>query len=152
MQVYIGTDHRGFELKQHLVAWLSQHGHVVDDCGNSVLDPQDDFVDFAAQVGRKVAANPASRGIVICGSGAGVVMAANKIAGVRCSLALNVDAARHAHVHEKMNVLALASDYQSKDEAEEYIAAFLNAEYAPVERFERRLAKLAALESNSSCH
>lgn len=101
MQIYIGADHRGFELKQHLVEWLRQQGRMVEDCGNPVLDPHDDFVDFAAQVGRKVAANPDSLGIVICGSGAGVVMAANKIAGIRCSLALNEDAARHARLHEK---------------------------------------------------
>lgn len=146
MTVYIGADHRGFELKQHLVEWLRQQGRTVEDCGNPVLDPHDDFVDFAAQVGRKVAANPDSLGIVICGSGAGVVMAANKIAGIRCSLALNEDAARHARLHEKMNVLALASDYQSVPDAQAYVEAFLSAEYVPVARFERRLAKLAALE------
>src|SRR3989344_9563996 len=96
MKIYIGADHRGFELKEQLKNWLEQMGHHVEDCGAHEHALRDDYVDFAAEVGRKVTSEQGSRGVVICGSGAGVDITANKIKGVRCVLGFNIEQIRAA--------------------------------------------------------
>lgn len=147
MVVYIGADHRGFHLKQELMNWLAQDGYTVVDCGNSILDEVDDFVDFGAEVGRRVAHDENGVGIAICGSGAGMLMAVNKIPGARCAYALNVEVVEHACLHEHANAVALASDYQSLSDVKPLVMALIKTQYLPVERFERRLAKLKLLEA-----
>ena len=146
MQVYIGSDHGGFELKNYLKEWLVEQGYSVEDCGNTVLDPADDYPIYALSVAKAVASNPESRGILICRSGVGVTIAANKVQGVRASLATNVEEVRHAREHDDLNVLALSGDYISEDEAKEFVAAFLNTDFSQHERHIRRLQQITDYE------
>lgn len=150
MKVFIGADHRGFALKEQLRTWLLEEGYSTSDCGNFEYQAADDFVDFGAEVARRVVAEPTSLGIVICGSGAGMVMTANKIVGARSSLAPIPEVARHARQHEAMNVLGLASDHLTLAEAKVIVRTFLETPYQPQARFERRLQKLARLEARAT--
>lgn len=144
MKIYIGADHRGFEMKEELVSWLQEAGHEVVDCGNDQLDPEDDFVDYGFAVAKKVAADATdeSRGIGICGSGIGMSIAANRVKGVRCGLSHNAKHVEHARQNDHINMLALASEWVSLDEAKEIITAFLNTEMSPKEKYARRAQKL----------
>lgn len=146
MKVYVGCDHRGFGLKQELLPWLGQQGYEVSDCGNSVYDQDDDYPDFSLAVADAVAKAPGSRGIVICGSGVGVVIAANKVAGIRAANGVLAEEVRSGRQDDDMNVLALSADYTSLERARELISVFLKTEFVPLERFVRRLKKIAARE------
>lgn len=148
MHIFIGADHRGFQLKETLRDWLESQGHQVTDCGNTVFDPDDDFPDFALAVAEKVVQTADSRGIVVCGSGVGVNIAANKVKGIRASTGINADEVRHARKHDDLNVLALSSDYTDEAETKKMIEVFLNTPFEPEERFIRRLKKIAAYEAN----
>jgi ribose 5-phosphate isomerase B len=144
MTIYIGGDHRGFSLKERLAAWLREQKHDVTDCGNHVHDPNDDFPDFSFLVADRVADDPGSRGIVICGSGGGVTIAANKVKGVRCVTAVHVADVKHNRYADDINVLALSADYTDFDEAKELLEAFLEVEFDASERHVRRLNKITA--------
>lgn len=148
MTVYLGQDHRGFNLAKELVLWLTKQGVTVHNVGASTLDPLDDYVDFAAAVGREVGqtADSGVRGIVICGSGVGVCVAANKIPGVRCGIGLNPAQVASATEHDHMNVLSLAADYLDLDAVKPLVTAFLKTEYTTEERHLRRINKVSALE------
>ncbi len=148
-KIYIGADHRGFELKEQLKHWLKQEQYNVDDCGNTEYDLTDDFTDFSFAVAKKVQQNLDSRGIVICGSGAGVNIAANKVKGIRASTGINVDEVRHARKHDDLNVLAISADYSDFNQAQEMIAAFLTTPFDPQERYLRRLDKIKNYEALS---
>ena len=143
MMIYIGADHRGFHLKEKLEQWLREEGHEVFDCGNTTYDPEDDFPDFSFAVAEKVAADAGSRGVVICGSGGGVTIAANKIKGIRCTTAVHVADVKHNRQHDDINVLALSADFTDFDEAKELMNAFLFVEFEAAERHVRRLNKIA---------
>src|SRR3990170_9131233 len=111
--IYLGTDHRGFELKEKIKQWLEEWGKSYEDLGNTVLDPDDDYPDFAAQVARRVAENPEeNRGIMLCGSAVGVDIVANKFRGVRSAVVWSDNAAlvKQSRQHDGANVLALPAD------------------------------------------
>ncbi len=144
MTIYIGADHRGFHLKDKLTTWLREEGHDVHDCGNTVYDPEDDFPDFSFAVAEKVAMDAGSRGIVICGSGGGVTIAANKVKGVRCTTAVHVADVKHNRQADDINVLALSADYTDFDETKELVNAFILVEFEAQERHVRRLNKITA--------
>ena len=146
MQIFIGSDHRGFKLKEVIKVWLSASGNEVVDCGNSVYDPDDDFPDFSFIVADKVISANNSLGIVICGSGGGVTIAANKVKGVRCAQAVNLRDVIHNRKHDDINVLAIGSDFVSEDEAKKMIMAFIETRFDPEERFVRRLGKIKKRE------
>jgi ribose 5-phosphate isomerase len=145
MRIAIGSDHAGFALKQHIAGLVAGLGHAVTDVGAHDEDPSD-YPDFAAAVGRAVAAGRADRGIIVCGSGAGAAIAANKVKGVRCALAHDTYTAHQAVEHDDANVLAIGSRVIGINVAEELIAAFLDARFSGEERHRRRLAKVADLE------
>jgi ribose 5-phosphate isomerase B len=147
MKIYIGTDHRGFELKNKLSDWLSSEGHDIEDCGAHELNQEDDYPDFAKEVSRKVADEVESRGIVICGSGAGVEIVANKIKGIRCSIGFDKEQVRKARTDDNINILALASDYLDFEKAKDLISIFLETEFDPSENHTRRIQKISNLES-----
>lgn len=147
MTIFIGADHRGYALKEHLKETLSQQGHNVIDKGNVELDPNDDFPEFAFAVAIDVAQDPTSKGIVICGSGTGVNMAANKVRGIRASTAINADEVKHARQHDDMNVLCLSADYISQEVAEVMVAVFLTTPFEPTERFTRRVNMITEYEA-----
>ncbi|OGG11911.1 hypothetical protein A2Z00_04245 [Candidatus Gottesmanbacteria bacterium RBG_13_45_10] len=143
MILYIGADHRGYHLKDKLKAWIQERGHEVVDCGNMMYDSNDDFPDFSFAVADKVAADPGSRGIVICGSGGGVSIAANKVKGIRCAAAVHVADVKHNRQNNDVNVLALSADFTDYDEAKELVEAFIEMEFEGEERCVRRLNKIA---------
>lgn len=149
MKLYIGADHRGFELKEHLKVWLKEEGYEVVDCGNTKYNPADDFTDFSFAVAEKVQQDSDSRGIVICGSGAGVNIAANKVKGIRASTGINVDEVRHARKHNDLNILAISAEYFSYEETQKMIVMFLTTPFISEEKYVRRLDKIRAYESSS---
>lgn len=146
MTIYIGSDHRGFHLKEKLQAWLQDKGYEVVDCGNSIYDPDDDYPDFSFAVVDRVVPDQGSRGIVICGSGGGVTIASNKVKGIRCSAAVHVADVKHNRESNDINTLALSADHTDFDEAKELVNAFLTTQFIGEERHIRRLNKIAMRE------
>jgi ribose 5-phosphate isomerase B len=148
MLLYIGADHRGFELKNTLKDFFKQQGYEVFDVGNSVYDEGDDYPDFASAVAKEVAKDPDNiKGIVICGSGAGADIAANKFRGVRATLALSGDQVFDARHDDNINILALAADYLSADDAKNLARLFIETKFSPEDRFRRRIDKISKLEN-----
>jgi len=146
MKIAVGADHAGFELKQALVAEIEQSGHEVLDLGAHHYEPLDDYPDFSEAVGRAVAAHEADRGILICGSGIGASIAANKIKGVRAGVVYESYAAHQGVEHDDMNVLVLGSRVIGIEVAREAIKAYLGAEFSGEERHVRRLNKVLLIE------
>jgi len=146
MTVFIGADHRGYPLKEVLKTWVTELGHTVTDCGNTVLDPHDDYPDFAFAVAHEVAYVKEYRGIVICGSGAGVSIAVNKIDGIRAVLGVTPEQVRDARSDDDVNVIALASDYLTEEQAKAVVKTFLDTPFDPQERFLRRIDKITKHE------
>ena len=147
MRVYLGADHGGFSLKRTLIEWLKLQGYEVEDCGNTKLDPTDDFPDFAFAVADNVAADAGNRGIILCRSAGGMMIAANKVKGVRCVPGVNPTDVVHNRDHNDVNVLAIAGDYIHEREAKELFRLFLTTPWLGSERFVRRLGKIKARES-----
>lgn len=145
MRVALGSDHAGFELKNHMATILSDSGFTVFDLGTHTADSVD-YPDFAAAVGKAVVDGRADRGIVICGSGAGASVAANKIKGIRAVVAHDTYTAHQAVEHDDVNVLCLGSRVIGSAVAEELAVAFLSATFSGEERHLRRLNKVKALE------
>ena len=148
MRIAIGADHAGFELKDELARVAAAAGHAVTDLGTHDTEPVD-YPDYAAAVGRAVAEGRAERGVLVCGSGAGAAIAANKIAGVRCAQAHDTYTAHQAVEHDDANVIALGSRVVGPALAAEIVVAFLAAEFSEEERHVRRLKKVIALEDES---
>jgi ribose 5-phosphate isomerase B len=147
MRVYLGADHRGFRLKNHLAQFVQKLGHEVIDCGNSTYDEKDDYADFAVRVGEAVSRDPeGSRGVVLCGSGVGVDVTANKFKGVRAAIGFSSAQVHDARRDDDMNVLALAAGFTSEAEAEEIVQSFLNTQFSHEERHVRRLRKISDIE------
>lgn len=145
MTIYLGSDHRGFKLKESLKEHLKSQGHEVFDCGNQIYDENDDYVDFSLEVSRKVSQYPEAKGIVICGSGVGVSIVANKIKGVRCALGFLSEQIDSAKKHDDPNVLALASDFVSDEEAKNIISVWLSSKFDEGENHKRRIEKIDGL-------
>ncbi|MDJ0663545.1 MAG: ribose 5-phosphate isomerase B [Acidimicrobiia bacterium] len=145
MRVAIGADHAGFGLKEHLREFIAAAGHSVLDLGTDSTESVD-YPDFAAAVGRAVLADRADRGIVVCGSGAGAAIAANKLDGIRCAQACDTYTAHQAVEHDDINLLALAARVTGVAVAEEIVIAYLNAEFIREERYIRRLNKVLEIE------
>jgi ribose 5-phosphate isomerase B len=146
MRVYLGSDHAGFELKQHLVNHLSKQGYEVADVGPHVYDPEDDYPPYCLHAGAKVVADPGSLGIVIGGSGNGEQIAANKIEGVRAALAWKVEVAQLSRQHNDANVLSIGAREHTLDEAATFADVFLTTPFSGNERHARRIAELTEYE------
>lgn len=144
--VYLGADHRGFGLKNRLKILLEDEGFEVTDLGNDHLDPNDDYVDFAHKVAEAVVTDPTNKGIVLCGSGVGVDIVANKVDGVRCALVQDIQLAIQSRQHEDANILALPADILEEEQAFDIVTAFLKTEFSGEKRHERRLEKLEKVE------
>ena len=143
VRIAVGADHAGYGLKQALAEHLRGCGHDVTDCGTHSTD-RVDYPDFGAAVGRAVARGDADVGVCVCGSGNGIAMAANKIAGVRAALAYDVTSARLARAHGDANVLCLGERLTGAEVAREALDAWLAASFDGG-RHEARVAKLDAL-------
>lgn len=145
--LYIGADHRGFELKENLKSYLASSGEEMEDLGNTNYDPDDDFNDPALTVARKVA-ETGGRGVLLCGSGVGMDIVANKVTGVRAGLGFDAEQVRLARSHDDINVLVLAADYLDESQAKELVDAFLKTEFSGKERYRRRLEKINQQEAD----
>ncbi len=147
MKVAIGSDHGGFPLKTELAGVLERDGHEVVDLGAHEYDSTDDYPDFAFAVARAVTAGEAERGIVVCGSGVGASVAANKVRGIRAALCHDSYSAHQGVEHDDLNVLCLGARIIGGSLATELVRAFLNAEFSAEERHQRRLNKVLAVEN-----
>lgn len=150
MVIYFGADHRGFALKEKLKDYVKGLGYEIFDLGNAQLDPADDYPVYADLVAKKVAEAPEeNKGVVLCGSGSGAAIAANKEKSVRAALALSTDQVFDSRHDDNVNVLALAADFTSPEDAQKLIRIFLETPYAKDERFERRLKEIKDIEKNA---
>jgi ribose 5-phosphate isomerase B len=147
LRIAIGSDHAGLNIKAPLSAYLESLGHEVLDVGPMSYDPDDDYPDFAAEVARRVASGEAERGIMMCGSGVGASVAANKIVGVRAAVCHDVYSAHQGVEHDDMNVLCIGARIVGEEVAKELVAAFAGATFSGEERHQRRLRKVLALEA-----
>lgn len=145
LRVAIGADHGGFDLKNQLVARLADK-YTVIDLGAKTLEPDDDYPDFAYAVARALTAGKAERGILVCGSGVGAAIAANKVPGIRACLCHDTYSAHQGVEHDDMNVLCLGARVIGIELASELAVAFLNARFTGEERHRRRLKEVADIE------
>jgi ribose 5-phosphate isomerase B len=145
MRIVIGADHAGFPLKEELLGLLAATDYTIIDVGTDSTESVD-YPDYAAAVGRAVVDGRADRGIVVCGSGAGAAIAANKLDGVRCAQANDTYTAHQAVEHDDVNVIALAARVVGPSLSWEIVESFLAAEFIPEDRYVRRLNKVLDLE------
>jgi len=151
VKLVIGSDHAGFPLKEEVRAYLAKAGHEVVDLGAYNTEPSD-YPDFAEKVGLAIKRGEAPRGIVICGSGVGVCVAANKIPGIRAGMCHDTYSAHQGVEHDDMNVIVLGARIIGSALAFEVLNAFVNAKFgANEERFVRRFNKVLALEARYMC-
>lgn len=140
MNIFIAADHRGFELKNKIIEHLQEKNIRIEDLGNYQFDPQDDYPLFARKVAQAVLQNPAEHvGIVICGSGVGVSIVANRFRGIRCAIGFQKEQVVHARENDHINILALPSDYVEFEKTKELIDAFLETEAKQDEKYYRRI-------------
>ena len=152
MKLVISADHAGFPLKEEVRAYLAQAGHEVVDLGAYTGDQPDDYPDFAEKVGGAIKAGVAPRGILICGSGVGVCVAANKIPGIRAGMCHDTYSAHQGVEHDDMNVIVLGARIIGSSLAYELVDRFIQAKFiASEERFMRRFKKVLAIEARYQC-
>ena len=146
-EIFLGSDHRGFEIKKHLVEKLNleaPEGYQVIDLGPFELDPADDYNDAATGVARAVRQAPENRGILVCGSANGIAIQANRFKGVRAAIALSEEQARLAREHNDANILCLGADFLDEHKIDDIANIFLNTKFSEEERHIRRVRKLDA--------
>jgi len=147
MVIYIASDHRGFALKEHLKAFLGSTGYAVSDLGNAQYEDGDDYPVFARAVAEKVSRNvETSRGIVLCGSGVGVDVVANKFPGIRCGLVGNANQAFDSRNDDDTNMLALGANYLKEKDAEKIVMTWLQTPFSMDGRHRERLRQIALIE------
>ena len=145
--LYIGSDHRGYNLKETLKIYLRELNCVFDDLGAKELIPDDDYPDYALMVAQKVAENPdENRGILICGAGVGVDIVANKIKGIRSALCFDIKQAQASRNDDNTNVLSLSADFISEDLAKEIVKIWLETPFSGDDRHARRIEKIKKIE------
>ncbi len=146
MRIALGSDHAGYQLKEHLASWLAESGHAVYDLGTHTAESVD-YPDYAASVAQAVLDGRADRGVVVCGSGAGASIAANKLRGIRASVAHDSYTAHQMVEHDDVNVLCLGSRVVGEALAEDLVQTFIGAEFSREDRHVRRVEKIRALEA-----
>lgn len=147
--IFIASDHRGFELKERLKKRLVDGGFEITDLGNDHLDENDDYVIFAEKVAKAVVNDKTNFGIILCGSGAGVDMVANKIDGIRSALVFDITRAKQAREHEDANVISLPADILDEESALEIVEVFLATLFSEAKRHIRRLEELKKVEEEN---
>lgn len=144
-KIVVGADHGGYYLKEEIKKFLKKEGYGFEDVGNTRYDVDDDYVDYAEKVARKVA-NKNALGVLLCRTAAGMVIAANKIKGARAVAAFGIKSAVHSREHNDANILALSGDWLTTKKAIDILKAWLSAEFSREERHIRRLEKIKRLE------
>jgi ribose 5-phosphate isomerase B len=145
--VYFGADHRGYKLKSEIKGWLEEWGYDAVDMGNSKYDTEDDYTDFAIKVAEKVALDR-GKGILICASGIGMAIAANKVKGVRAGLCTSKKQARLAREDDDINVLCLSADLVSSVRNKGIVKAYLETVFSSSEKHVRRIQKIKQYEKS----
>lgn len=148
MKISIGADHAGYDMKQQLIEYVGKLGHQVHDVGTFEPGKPDDYPDYAVLVAQDIRSGAAERGILVCGSGVGVSVAANKFKGIRAAMCHDHYSAHQGVEHDDMNVLVLGARIIGPMTAEDATAAFLKAQFSGEERHLRRLNKVKGIEQN----
>lgn len=151
MKIGVAADHAGYALKQHLIPGLIAAEHQVEDLGTHSADPVD-YPDMAEALAGRLLAGGIERGVLICGSGIGASVAANKFAGIRAGLCHDSYSAHQGVEHDDMNILVLGSRVIGVELAKELVDIFLQARFSHEPRHERRLGKIKVLEAKAGCH
>ncbi|MFA5173435.1 MAG: RpiB/LacA/LacB family sugar-phosphate isomerase [Candidatus Paceibacterota bacterium] len=149
MLIYIAADHKGFRLKNELIGFLKQQGYDPKDFGNKNYEEGDDYPDFAEELAKEIklaSAAGEARGILICGSGAGMNIAANKFEGVRATIGFSTDQIFDARQEDDVNVLVLAASFLDENAAMEILKVFLKTPFSGEERHKRRIEKIKRIE------
>lgn len=149
MRIYLAADHRGFSLKEEIKKYLVDGGYEVEDVGAFEYDESDDYPDFAYKAALEVVKDISNRGIMVCGSGMGMDVTANKVRGIRATLAYSKVSAAHARTNDDINVISLAGDVLQLEEAKEIVSTFLTTNFSGEERHARRLKKIEEIESQN---
>jgi ribose 5-phosphate isomerase B len=147
--VAVGSDHAGFALKATILDTIRAAGHEALDCGAFEVEPGDDYPDFAERVAHAVLDGRAERGVLVCGSGVGASVAANKFAGIRAGLCQDTFSAHQGVEDDAMNVLSLGARVVGPSLAAELVGAFLKAQFSGAERHRRRLDKIKSFEARA---
>ena len=147
MKIAVASDHAGFPLKKVLIPFIEKLGHQVIDCGTDSPDKSVDYPDFAYKAGQAVLSGEAERAVMVCGSGVGACVAANKIKGIRAGLCHDTDSAHQAVEHDNINMLCLGARVIGVEPAYEIVAAYIGARFSNGERHCRRLDKVLAIEA-----
>ena len=150
MKIAIGSDHGGYPLNETIIRDLAKAGHTIVDFGTHDGSQPDDYPDYARKVGDAVQRGEVDRGIIVCGSGAGAAIAANKLHGVRACLCHDTYSAHQAVEHDNMNVLCLGARIVGVELARELVRAFIGATFSGEERHVRRLAKVDDIEARGA--
>lgn len=147
--IYLGADHRGFILKEKIAGWLFELKYEFTDMGAMSLDSTDDYTKYAEQVASMVKDNEGSRGILLCGSGVGVEVVANKFDGIRAGIGKSVLQVKAGRNDDDMNILVIASDFTTEKEAKGMLIAFLETKFSGKVRHEARLEEIEKIEANN---
>ncbi len=146
--LYIGSDHAGFTLKERLKGFLQKKGVAFEDLGAN-SEESVDYTDYAAKVAKKVAQDPKNRGIITCGTGIGVSIAANKIAGIRAAVIYDDFTAKSASEHNNANIACFGGRTQKAKDVEKWVGIWLTTPFSSDERHQRRIRKIAELEKGA---
>lgn len=146
MRIAIGADHGGYPLNERVISELDAAGHELLDFGTHVGSRPDDYPDYALKVGQAIQDNQAEIGILVCGSGVGAAVAANKLTGIRAALCGDTYSAHQSREHDDCNVLCLGARVTGQELAQEIVRAFVAARFTGEERHRRRLEKIVAIE------
>jgi len=146
-KIYLGADHRGFELKERIKEKLKKHGYVYKDLGAYEYNPDDDYTDIAIKLGEAVSNDKSSKGVLFCGSGVGVCIAANKVRGIRAALGEEIEIVKKAREDDNINVLCIPADFVDAEKAFALIEIFLNTPFKFQEKYIRRIKKIEEYEN-----
>jgi len=146
-KIYLGADHRGFELKERIKEKLKKHGYVYKDLGAYEYNPDDDYTDIAIKLGEAVSNDKSSKGVLFCGSGVGVCIAANKVRGIRAALGEGIEIVKKAREDDNINVLCIPADFVDEEKAFALIEIFLNTPFKFQEKYIRRIKKIEEYEN-----
>lgn len=149
MDIFLGADHRGFELKEKIATWLFEMNLTFTDLGADKLDPNDDYTKYASEVASLVANSKSGYGVLVCGSGVGIEIAANKLDGARAAIGTSAMQVKAGREDDDMNILVIAADFTKEKEAREMLSTFLKTKYIDNTRHERRLQDIKKIEANN---
>ena len=148
IKIYLGADHRGFDTKEKIKGWLNDWGYEYSDMGAYEYDPKDNYTLFAEKVALGISQSK-SKGVLICGSGVGVDVVANKFDGIRAAIGKSPEQVGAGRNDDDMNILVIAADYTKESEAKEMLRVFLATKFSGKERHKSRLAEIKNIEANN---